>query len=90
MLDDWYLKIIRVSDGYILEERNPEYSYQENPEAVEYIRSVVADNELDELASGQELLWRVMDYFALRGDRYDKERLQIIRERGDKYEGDKA
>jgi hypothetical protein len=27
-----------------------------------------------------------MDYFSLGGDRYDKERLQVIRERGDKYE----
>lgn len=87
MLGDYTLSIRRVDDGYILQYRNPEWDYEENPDVPGLIERVVADSDLDELSSGQELLWRVMDYFSLGGDRYDKERLTITRERGDKYEG---
>ena len=91
MLDDYTLEIKRVSDGFIIRHRNEGFEdYEETPGVVPTIESVVSDSDLDELSSGQELLWRVMDYFGLGGDRYDKERLTITRERGDKYEGPSA
>jgi hypothetical protein len=87
MSDEWYLKITRVSDGYLLEYRNDEYSYDENPDVSPLIQAVVADDEGDELKGGEELLWRVINHFGLEGGRHDKERLRITREPGDKYEG---
>jgi hypothetical protein len=87
MSDEWYLKITRVSDGYLLEYPNDAYSRVDNPDVSPLIQSVVADDE-DELKGGESLLWRVIDHFELAGDRYDKERLRITREPGDKYVAD--
>lgn len=47
---------------------------------------VLQDDEDDEMKSGEELLWRIMNYFDLGGSKFDKKRLNINRVRGEKYE----
>lgn len=63
----------RVSDGYMIEGSGDEIV-------------VVADDDGDELESGERLLWEVMEYFGLYGSKHDAERLRIVREPGDKCE----
>jgi hypothetical protein len=77
-LNDYAVEITRVGNGYICrfprDEGDPGWAAE-----------VITDDEMDDLLSGQELLWWVLDYFALSGSRHDKERLTIRREPGDKY-----
>lgn len=47
---------------------------------------VIEDSETDPLSSGEGLLWSIMDNFGFGGSRHDKERLRVVREKGDKYE----
>ena len=70
------LKITRVENGYLLEG-----IFLESEEASFF----VLEDEKDEMRSGEKLLWEVIEYFGLSGSRYDKERLRITREQGDKY-----
>lgn len=51
-----------------------------------HYEEVIQDDGTDEMKSGEELLWWVMNHFDLGGSRYDKQRLRITRKRGDKYE----
>ena len=76
----WDLTITRNSNGFRL-------NWNEDAEDGTLIaqEEVIQDDEGDELKSGEELLWWVMDYFGLGGSRHDKERLTITRKRGDKY-----
>lgn len=78
MSDNW-LRIERVANGFILKSLGETEEYYIDTE-------VIADAEDDELSAGQELLWRVVDYFNLGGSRHDAQRLTITREKGDKYE----
>jgi len=66
------LIITRESNGYILNGISDSGSR---------MRTVIEDDEGDELKSGESLLWEVMDYFNFGGSKYDKERIKIIREK---------
>lgn len=65
----WSLQIIKVSNGYML--------YEDDGE------SVIQDSDTDELKSGEELLWAVMEYFDFGGSKHDAERLRVVREKGE-------
>ena len=77
---EWVMTIRRVANGFCVEYVDRE---SDNPTLDE---SVIEDNEDDALKSGEELLWEVANYFGLLGNKYDAERLHIIREPGEKYE----
>lgn len=66
--EDWFLKIIRLDNGYILIGSGG-------------MREVVEDNERDELESHYNLLWKVMDHFNFGGSKHDPERIRIIRKK---------
>ena len=78
MNEEWSMKIIRTNNGYIVS--TP--SESQDMESQEF---VLEDNDADALRSHQDLLYEVMDYFAFSGSKYDKERLKVVREKGDKY-----
>ena len=65
------LMIVRVDDGYTIQ-------------GEEFDR-VAEDSETDELRSHEKLLWDVMEYFNFGGTKHDKERLRIVREKGEDY-----
>lgn len=76
----WDLKITKADNGFGL--RWEEEDEDGRPCLHE---EVIQDDDMDDLKSGQELLWHVINYFSLGGSRHDKERLHISRKRGDKY-----
>ena len=80
-LEDFAMLIRREANGYILK-------YPAETGEV-FIREVIQDDEGDDLKSGEGLLWSVIEYFGLSGSKYDKERLWITRERGERYAGGK-
>jgi hypothetical protein len=76
---DWACEITRVANGYVCK-------YPHCDEDREYIETdVFSDDDDDELKSGEDLLWWIIDHFALGGSRHDAERLRIKREPGDKH-----
>jgi len=80
-LTDWGVEIIRVRNGYVC--KYPD----ENGEGESHLETeVFSDDEIDELKSGEELLYWIINHFGISGSRYDAERLTITREPGDKYE----
>ena len=80
-ISDWGLEIIRVGNGYKIKVANQ----SGDPAELGYTEEVIEDREEDELRSGEELLWFIMDFFAFGGSKHDKERLRIVREPGEKY-----
>ena len=70
----WKLIIERTDNGYIL-------IIPENEEEPE--RKLVIEDAQDLLKAHENLLWEVMEYFAFGGSKHDKERIRIIREKGD-------
>lgn len=72
------LTITRESNGYVLDG-----AYGLGSRG----RTVIEDDEMDGLKSHEHLLLEVMEYFGFQGSRHDKERIKIIREKGDKYNG---
>ena len=78
---DWAVQIVRVRNGYVC--KYPD----ENGEGESHLETeVFSYDETDELKSGEELLWWIINHFGISGSRYDAERLTITREPGDKYE----
>ncbi len=75
--NDWVLSVIKVSNGYILYKHNEEG-------AADTI--VLEDDDKDDLSSGENLLWEIMEYFNFSGSKHDKERLRIKREPGESFE----
>lgn len=67
----WQLKITHVDNGYLLEGIN------DNGMPIQW---VIEDNEADELASHESLLWNIMDYFSFGGCKHDPVRLRVTRE----------
>lgn len=76
---DFRLSIVRTDNGFILSSRS----------GVEENEWVIEDKE-DDLQSKEQLLWNVLEFFALCGGQYDKERVVVKREPGDKYKGDET
>ena len=77
-LNDFAVEITRVGNGYICrfprDEGDPGWAAE-----------VITDDEIDELKSGEGLLWWIIDYFSIGGSRHDAQRLRIKREPGDKH-----
>lgn len=48
-------------------------------------KTVFEENDGDPLAAWEVLLWHIIEQFGMVGSRYDKERLAVRREPGDKY-----
>lgn len=70
---DWGLEIRKVRDGFVLKDN-------------EGNETVAKENKEDELSCAEDILNQVIDFFDLRGSRYDKERISVARVPGDKYE----
>jgi len=80
-LSDYGVEITRVHNGYVCR-------YPSSNDVREFFETeVFSDDDADELASGEALLWMIIDFFSIGGSRYDAARLRIAREPGDKYEG---
>jgi hypothetical protein len=47
---------------------------------------VIEENEKDILEMHERLLHEVIEFFGIQGSRYDKERITVVRKRGDKCE----
>ena len=73
------ITIKRVENGYIVE------YYDVEKEGI--FELLFEEKENDELKATEVLLWEILNYFGKAGSRYDKERIIIEREVGDKYEG---
>jgi len=71
--NEWKLSISRVTNGYIIE------AVSDIDELS--VKDVIEDDKKDELASHENLLWAIMDYFNFGGSKHDSERLRIIRNR---------
>lgn len=68
----WDLTITRETNGYVLDGFfNSDVRSKE----------VIEDYEVDELKSGESLLWTVMEYFGFGGSKHDKERIMIVRKK---------
>lgn len=71
----WKLEIERVSNGLILRDEEDEttevYTFDESDDNV--------------ATAGQHAIWSLMEKLDLTGSRYDKDRLRIRVEPGDKY-----
>jgi predicted house-cleaning noncanonical NTP pyrophosphatase (MazG superfamily) len=72
----WSITITRGNNGYKL-------TWEEDAEDGTTLQQeeYIEDDELDELKSGEELLWRIMEYFGFGGSKHDPERLRVVREK---------
>lgn len=67
------MEIELANNGYIVKTESESVVFEEDDD--------------DELQATENLLWYLIEYCGKSGSRYDKERLRIVREAGDKYEG---
>lgn len=74
----WMLKIYRGANGFSL--LGTGYG-EENASC-----HVIEESETKPWEATQDLLYFVMDYFALEGTRYDKQRVCVTLKKGDKHE----
>ena len=80
-LSDYGVEITRVKNGFACK-------YPSSNDVREFFETeVFSDDEVDELASGEDLLNWIIDFFGIGGSRYDAARLRIEKVPGDKYEG---
>ena len=70
--EDWYMLVLRASNGYILENSVREIAVCEGTE----------EGDID---AAEKMLNEIIDEFSIGGSRYDKERLRVVRVQGDKY-----
>jgi len=80
-MSDWYLKITRASNGYVLSWDEELNDAQPNYPLSETKYMVIESSEGDELKDHETLLWEVMEFFGFGGSKHDEERLRIIREK---------
>ena len=79
-MNNWSVDITRGVNGYKM-------SYQvdvEDERGWDWREEYIQDDEVDELKSGEELLWWILGYFSFGGSKHDPERIMIIREKGEK------
>ena len=74
----WTLEITRGDNGYKLR-----WWDELDDGSCVWHEEYIEDDEVDELKSGEELLWEVADHFSLGGSKHDAERLKIVREKRD-------
>jgi hypothetical protein len=73
------LAIERTDNGYLIVFED---TYVDEDQT--YIRSeVIQDDDVDELKSGEALLWWIMDWFEFGGSKHDAERIRIVRVKRD-------
>ena len=70
-------RVERVENGYIV------YLSGDDPNSGAV--SICEDDDNDPLKSIESVLWEVIEHFAAGGSRYDKERIVVRREPGDKW-----
>ena len=71
---NWYLNITKAENGYVLR-----WSDEDEYGAEVIHTEVVEDDERDQLKSGVELLYRIMEYFGFLGSKHDEERIRVVR-----------
>jgi DNA primase large subunit len=69
---DWGLEIRKVSNGFLIKTNEGE-------------EFLAQESEEDNLLAGEDMLNQVIEFFGLRGDKFNPECLAIIREIGRKY-----
>lgn len=69
---DCGLEIRKVEDGFIIKDN-------------EGNETLATKSEHDELAAAEDLLNQIISYFDLRGSKYDRERIWVVRKIGEKY-----
>lgn len=69
---DHGLEIRRVTRGFVIKDN-------------EGNETVAKENESEGLSVAEDLLNEIIEFFGLRGGRYDRERIRVVREVGDKY-----
>lgn len=69
--DSWWMVIHCSGDGYIVETNDG------------LVFPIV--NEDGQLATNEEMLWEIIDYFNMNSSRFEREQISIIKEVGDKY-----
>jgi len=74
----WDLHIRKGDNGYRL-------TYEEELGNGEILgrEEYIQDSDDDPLKAGEELLWRIMEYFNFYGSKHDSERLRVIRVKRD-------
>jgi len=70
---DWGVEITKVSNGFSIKDQQGNIT-------------VIQEDEDDELSSAEKLLWQIIKFFDLAGDRYARDSIAIIRVAGRKYE----
>ena len=73
------LEIIQVKNGFLIKDNEGELT-------------VVEEEADDELSVAEKMLWGVVNFFNLGGDKYDMERIFVVRKIGENYvpqKGDK-
>ncbi len=68
---DWGIEILKVENGYLLKDNEG--------------KQLVVETEDDELATTEKLLWEIVNFFNLSGNKYDRERILITRKTGERY-----
>ena len=74
----WTLEITRGDNGYKFR-----WWDELDDGSCVWHEEYIEDDEMDELKSGEEMLWEVADHFSLGGSKHDAERLKIVREKRD-------
>jgi hypothetical protein len=76
---NWSIEITRGENGY----KCGFYVEVDDEGGREWKEAYIQDDEIDDLKSGEALLWFIMEYFAFGGSKHDPERLRIVREKPD-------
>lgn len=72
----WFCSIEKVDNGYLIE-----YPEELDNGTGDIKRHVIEENDQDELASHEALLWWLVEYFDFYGSKHDLERIRIVREK---------
>lgn len=70
------INIKRITNGFIL---SWEEEYADDSGKTFTQQEVIEDSDKDDLKSGEELLWRIMEYFNLGGSKHDEQRITVER-----------
>ena len=74
---DWGIEIIKTNNGFLIKDNSGEVT-------------VIEENSDNNSKAAEELLWSVIEFFNLRGSRYEKNRVLVTIEVGDKYQAEKG
>lgn len=77
--DSWSIRITKADNGFVLD-------YDEEIEEGVYRRTHIAVEDPEdgnECVTTQKLLWEIMEYFGLCGDKHQNERVKVIIEKAE-------